>query len=50
VIKIEVEKVKIVEVRRVGTTILVTFSDGRVTTLETDEMYGNSHQPLLPTS
>jgi hypothetical protein len=39
---IGVEKVKIIEVSRVGTAVLVTFSDGRVTTMESDDIYEDS--------
>jgi hypothetical protein len=44
--KIEkVEKVKIVAVEQVDETVLVTFSDGRVTTLDGDDMHLQSEAP-----
>jgi hypothetical protein len=39
------EKVKIVEMARVGTDVLITFSDGRVTTLDADVLYEDSKAP-----
>ena len=42
---IAIEKVKIIEVSQVGTAVLVTFSDGRVTTMESDDIYEDSLEP-----
>ena len=40
---IAIEKVKIIEVSQAhGTAVLVTFSDGRVTTMESDDIYEDS--------
>jgi len=39
------EKVKIVAVEQVDETVLVTFSDGRVTTLDSDDIHGQSEEP-----
>ncbi len=41
---VSIEKVKIVEVARVGGVVLVTFSDGRVTTLGRDDSGISSNQ------
>ena len=39
------EKVKIVEVARIGGNVVVTFSDGRVTTLDPDDIHLTSVEP-----
>ncbi len=39
------EKIRIIEMSRVGGDVLITFSDGRVTTLDIDALYGNSKEP-----
>ena len=39
------EKVRIVAVEQVDETVLVTFSDGRVTTLAWEEMHAQSEEP-----
>ncbi len=43
--KATIEKVKIVEVERIGGNVVVTFSDGRVTTLEPDDIHLASVEP-----
>jgi hypothetical protein len=39
------ETVKIIELARIGNMILVTFSDGRITTLSVDQLYASSVDP-----
>jgi hypothetical protein len=39
------ETAKIVEVARMRNTILVTFSDGRMTTLSAADLYASSVEP-----
>jgi hypothetical protein len=39
------ETAKIVEVARLGNNILVTFSDGRMTTLSAEELHASSVEP-----
>ena len=39
------EKVKIVEVERINGNVVVTFSDGRVTTLDPDDIHSTSVEP-----
>jgi hypothetical protein len=39
------EKVKIIEVERIDGNVVVTFSDGRVTTLDPDDIHLNSVEP-----
>jgi hypothetical protein len=40
-----IEKVKIVEVERIDGNVVVTFSDGRVTTLEPADIHLTSVEP-----
>jgi hypothetical protein len=40
-----IEKVKIIEVERINGNVVVTFSDGRVTTLEPDDIHLTSVKP-----
>lgn len=40
-----IEKVKIIEVERINGNVVVTFSDGRVTTLEPDDIHLTSVEP-----
>ncbi len=39
------EKVKIVEIERINGNVVVTFSDGRVTTLDPGDIYSTSVEP-----
>jgi hypothetical protein len=40
-----VEKVKIVEVERIDGNVVVTFSDGRIATLDPDDIHSTSVEP-----
>jgi len=43
--EIKIEKVEILEVERLDGNVVVTFSDGRITTLEPDDIYSTSVEP-----
>jgi hypothetical protein len=43
--RLTIEKVKIIEVERINGNVVVTFSDGRVTTLEPDDIHLTSVEP-----
>ena len=41
----KIEKVRILEVDRIDGKVVVTFSDGRVTTLDPDDIHSASVEP-----
>ena len=43
--EVKIEKVEIVEIERLNGNVVVTFSDGRVTTLHPDDIHLTSVEP-----